>query len=92
MSASGEMPTSFVPDDCLNHSSDATGSGNTVAKRLESVSDGKQRPWAMSGTSWNAIARSACLNADTLAGRICLIGVDRFGAKSDHAGLRSRYK
>jgi hypothetical protein len=46
----------------------------------------------MSGTSWNAIARSACLNADTLAGRICLIGVDRFGAKSDHAGLRSRYK
>jgi hypothetical protein len=46
----------------------------------------------MFGASRNASARSACLNADTLAGRICLIVVDRFGAKADHSGFRSRYK
>jgi hypothetical protein len=72
MSASAEMPASFVPDYCLNLSSDATGRGNAAAKRLESVSDGKQRPKAKAGASRNASARTVCLNADSLNGRSCL--------------------
>jgi hypothetical protein len=72
MSASAEMPASFVPACCLNLSSDATGRGNAAAKRLESVSDGKQRPKAETGASRNASARTVCLNADSLTGRCCL--------------------
>jgi len=68
--ASAEMPASFSY--CLNHSSDATGRGNTAAKRLGSVSDGKQRPKAKTGTSRNASTRTVCLNADSLTRRGCL--------------------
>ena len=68
--ASAEMPASFAY--CLNHSSDATGRGNTAAKRLGSVSDGKQRPKAKTGASRNANTRTVCLNADSLTGRGCL--------------------
>jgi hypothetical protein len=49
----------------------ATGKGKTGTKRLESVSDGKQRPRVKSGASWNAKVRTVCLNADSLAGSIC---------------------
>ena len=66
------MPASFVPDYCLNLSSGATGRGNAAAKRLGSVSDGKQRPKAKTGASRNASARTVCLNADSLTGRGCL--------------------
>jgi len=67
MPASAEIPASFAY--CLNLSSDATGRGNAAAKRLGSVSDGKQRPKAKTGAWRNASARTVCLNADSLTGR-----------------------
>lgn len=66
MPASAEVPASFVPVYRMNHPSDATRRGNAAAKRLEAVSDGKQRPKANTGASRNANARTVCLNADTL--------------------------
>ena len=81
MAASAEMPASFVPAYLLNHSSDGTGRGNAAAKRLEDVSDGKQRPKAKSGASWNANTRTVCLNADSLTRRSRSIIGGRFGGK-----------
>jgi len=82
MPVSAEIPASFVPDYCLKHSSDATGRGNAAAKRLESVSDGKQRAKAKTGASRNANARTVCLHADSLIGGSCSIIGDRFSGKS----------
>jgi len=95
MPISAEMPASFVRDHCLNLSSDATRRGNAAAKRLESVSDGKQRPKAETGASRNASARTVCLNADSLNGRSCLrltAFASRFEDATEHTTVGGRRK